>query len=427
MAITLAVDEIESVSPVVKLKVIGVGGGGCNAVKRMHETILADEDNERKTKEQIHEYHQGVSRGDVELIVANTDLQVLKPNPVIHKLQLGTRLTKGMGAGSDPEVGRKAAEEDKEQIKAALAGTDLLFIAAGMGGGTGTGSTPVIADIAKQMGILTLAVVTRPFSFEGSNRMELAERGIQELKSYVDSLVVIPNDKITFLFGEEKVPMLKAFGYVDDVLRKGVLNIAKTIYETGYINADLNDFRTAMSKKGTAVLGFAEASGENRAVEAIETAINSPLLENINIQTAKSMIVSVICDLNTFGFDEYEKIGVFIKEKTNNPNVHIKIAVIGDTNLGQNLQVTLLATGIEDNDSFSSSTEDDIFSTPSGFTSGASFQAAEPTGFVDGSNNFSSFSAQRTDDFVDIRTNTYNDSSKTKGGGVLGLFRKAKK
>ena len=429
MAIKYTPEEITTIAPLVKIKVIGVGGGGCNAVKRMYESIQESEENNRKD-EKIHEYRP---KGDVELIVANTDLQVLKTNPVSHKLQLGTRLTKGMGAGARPEMGRKAAEEDKEAIKAAINGADILFIAAGMGGGTGTGATPVIADIAQQMGILTLAIVTRPFNFEGPKRLENAELGIQELKNHVNCLVVIPNDKINSLF-EEDLPMFQAFGHVDDVLKKGVLNIAKILYEEGYINTDLEDFRTVMNLKGTAVLGFAEASGDKRAINAIENAVTSPLLENVNIQTAKGMLVSIIADMKTVTQKEYESIGTFIKEKVSNPNIDIKLGVIDDPSLGQSLQVTLLATGIEDNHSYSSQGSDEDIFLPKGssFSSSSSFQAnnSNAAGFASVGSDAFSFSAQRDDDPFDIPpAGSYNNQDNKKGNGLTGFLfrRKAKK
>lgn len=419
-------EKMNASAPLIKIKVIGVGGGGCNAVKRMYESIQEQEENSRKD-EKIHEYRPK----DVELIVANTDLQTLKSSPVAHKLQLGSRLTRGMGAGTNPEIGKKAAEEDKEAIKAAISGTDFLFIAAGMGGGTGTGATPVIADIAQQMGILTLAIVTRPFSYEGAKRLESAEMGIQELKNYVNCLVVIPNDKINTLF-EEPIPLLQAFGQVDDVLKRGVLSIAQIIYEEGYINTDLADFKTIMSQRGMAVLGFAEASGDNRALSAVEKAIDSPFLENVNIQSAKGMLVSIIADIKTISNVEYASIGVFVKEKIGNPNIDVKIGIIDDAKMGQNLQVTLLATGIEENYSQSpNGGDDDIFVSRTGSNSfsGSSFQAnPNISGLTDiGANNNFLFSAQREDDPFNVESSRSYNNQESKGLFGFKFKRKAKK
>lgn len=313
----------------VLIKVIGVGGGGCNAVKQMMDFDLEG----------------------VELISANTDMQVLKKSPIQNKLQLGMQTTRGMGAGSKPEIGRRAAEEDRERIQESLTGADMVFIAAGMGGGTGTGAAPVIASIARQMGILTVAIVTKPFFFEGSKRMRMAEAGLEVLKEEVDCLIVIPNDRIADVMGEE-ASLLGSFKTVDDVLKNGVQSIANVIQKEGLINMDLEDVKTIMSERGIAMMGTGEAQGENRARAATEKAISSPLLENIDLSSARGLLVNVLANENIKA-SEYQEVGTLVYELIDEDTVNVKIGMMIDNDIDETLRVTVIATGIgsaEDNE-----------------------------------------------------------------------------
>jgi len=318
-------DETDNTSPVM-IKVIGIGGGGCNALKQMMDFDL-----------------QGV-----ELIVANTDKQVLQENPIQNKLQLGVKTTRGMGAGSKPEVGRQAAEEDRDKIRDALNGADMVFIAAGMGGGTGTGAAPVIANVARDMGILTVAIVTKPFTFEGVPRMRKAEAGIEVLKSEVDCLVVIPNDRITSVMGEDAT-LIGSFKAVDNVLRDAVYSIATIIQKLGVINTDLEDVKTIMSERGIAMMGSGEAKGEDRARAATERAISSPLLENIDLASARGLLVNVSAS-SSVKTAEYHMVGHVIYDIIDPEQVNLKIGLIVDDNMGDTLRVTVVATGIESSD-----------------------------------------------------------------------------
>ena len=325
MAFTIQMDETDNTSPVM-IKVIGIGGGGCNALKQMMDFDL-----------------QGV-----ELIVANTDKQVLQENPIQNKLQLGVKTTRGMGAGSKPEVGRQAAEEDRDKIRDALNGADMVFIAAGMGGGTGTGAAPVIANVARDMGILTVAIVTKPFTFEGVPRMRKAEAGIEVLKSEVDCLVVIPNDRITSVMGEDAT-LIGSFKAVDNVLRDAVYSIATIIQKLGVINTDLEDVKTIMSERGIAMMGSGEAKGEDRARAATERAISSPLLENIDLASARGLLVNVSAS-SSVKTAEYHMVGHVIYDIIDPEQVNLKIGLIVDDNMGDTLRVTVVATGIESSD-----------------------------------------------------------------------------
>nr|WP_314384199.1 cell division protein FtsZ [uncultured Cardiobacterium sp.] len=325
MAFTIQMDETDNTSPVM-IKVIGIGGGGCNALKQMMDFDL-----------------QGV-----ELIVANTDKQVLQENPIQNKLQLGVKTTRGMGAGSKPEVGRQAAEEDRDKIRDALNGADMVFIAAGMGGGTGTGAAPVIANVARDMGILTVAIVTKPFTFEGMPRMRKAEAGIEVLKSEVDCLVVIPNDRITSVMGEDAT-LIGSFKAVDNVLRDAVYSIATIIQKLGVINTDLEDVKTIMSERGIAMMGSGEAKGEDRARAATERAISSPLLENIDLASARGLLVNVSAS-SSVKTAEYHMVGHVIYDIIDPEQVNLKIGLIVDDNMGDTLRVTVVATGIESSD-----------------------------------------------------------------------------
>ena len=260
----------DSVEQVARIKVVGVGGGGSNAVNAM---IQADIEG-------------------VEFIVANTDAQALKASNASVRVQLGGRLTKGLGAGANPEVGREAAEEDRGRIADLLQGADMVFIAAGLGGGTGTGAAPVIAEVARELGALTVAIATKPFSFEGNKRQKQAEQGVEELKKVVDSLILIPNDRLSGLAGK-KMGILDAFKPADDVLRQAVQGISDLITNHGLINVDFADVKRAMSERGMGMMGIGVGEGENRAVDAARQAICSPLLEDIDITGAKGVVVNV--------------------------------------------------------------------------------------------------------------------------------------
>lgn len=318
------VEESQETKTQVAIKVIGVGGGGCNAV---HQMMDFDVDG-------------------VELICANTDMQVLNESPVQHKLQLGVQTTRGMGAGSKPDVGRKAAEEDRESIRSTLNGADILFIAAGMGGGTGTGASPVIAASARDMGILTVAIVTKPFFYEGVKRNNVAEAGIAELKENVDCLIVIPNDRINEVMEEEET-FTDSFKAVDNILRNAVYSIVSIIQKRGLINLDLNDVKTAMNERGIAMIGSGEAQGEHRARIATEKAISSPLLENINLAAARALLVKVAASNATFKRKEFQEVGELVHSLVDEEIVNVKIGVYLEEELGDTLRVTVVATGID--------------------------------------------------------------------------------
>jgi len=306
-----------------KIKVVGVGGGGSNAVNTMIDK---------------HVHH-------VEFIVANTDAQALRTSKAPTKVQLGSLLTKGLGAGADPGVGRDAAIEDRDRLIETLQGADMVFVAAGMGGGTGTGAAPVIADVAKELGALTVGVVTKPFTREGKRRKEQAEIGIRELKKHVDSLIVVPNDRLIGLAGKN-TSILDAFKPSDDVLRQAVQGISDLITTTGMINVDFADVKSIMSVRGMAMMGIGMSNGDNRAVEAATTAISSPLLEDIDISGAKGVLVN-ICGSSSMTMDEYEIISRIIHEKVHE-DANIIIGLLVDEELGDNLKVTAIATGFGD-------------------------------------------------------------------------------
>lgn len=318
-------DEQENTSKVL-IKVIGVGGGGCNAVRQMTDFNL----------------------DGIELICANTDMQVLQKSPIQNKLQLGVQTTRGLGAGSKPEIGRQAAEEDRDRIEEVLRGADMAFIAAGMGGGTGTGAAPVISSIARKLGILTVAIVTKPFTFEGTQRMRKAEKGIEMLKKEVDCLIIIPNDRISAVMGEEAT-LLGSFAAVDNVLKNGVKSLADIIQRAGLINTDLEDVKTIMSERGIAMMGTGEAEGENRAQVAVDRAISSPLLENIDLSRARGLLVNVSANSN-FKQSEYLDIGSFVENLIDTERAHVKIGVFLDDDLDDVLRVTVLATGLEEDE-----------------------------------------------------------------------------
>ena len=306
---------------VVSIKVIGVGGGGGNAVNRMVESGV-----------------QGV-----EFISVNTDMQALNFSQAGTKIQIGEKLTKGQGAGANPEIGRKAAEESKEQIAAALAGTNLVFITAGMGGGTGTGAAPVVAQIAREMGILTVGVVTRPFAFEGKKRLEQALAGIDELNKNVDSLVIIPNERLKYV-SEQKITFKNAFEIADGVLRQAVANISELITVPGFINLDFADVTSVMKDAGYAHIGTGRAAGKDKAAEAARMAISSPLLET-SIDMAHGVIVSVIGS-DDIGLDEVETAATMVQQAAH-PDAHIIFGAFIDDTMDDEIRVVVIATGFD--------------------------------------------------------------------------------
>ena len=306
---------------VVSIKVIGVGGGGGNAVNRMVESGV-----------------QGV-----EFISVNTDMQALNFSQAGTKIQIGEKLTKGQGAGATPEIGRKAAEESKEQIAAALAGTNMVFITAGMGGGTGTGAAPVVAQIAREMGILTVGVVTRPFAFEGKKRLEQALAGIDELNKNVDSLVIIPNERLKYV-SEQKITFKNAFEIADGVLRQAVANISELITVPGFINLDFADVTSVMKDAGYAHIGTGRAAGKDKAAEAARMAISSPLLET-SIDMAHGVIVSVIGS-DDIGLDEVETAATMVQQAAH-PDAHIIFGAFIDDTMDDEIRVVVIATGFD--------------------------------------------------------------------------------
>ena len=306
-------------SPVIK--VIGVGGGGGNAVNHMVKSSIEG----------------------VEFICANTDPQALKNIGARTILQLGTGVTKGLGAGANPEVGRQAALEDRERIAEVLQGTNMVFITTGMGGGTGTGAAPIIAEVAKEMGILTVAVVTRPFPFEGRKRMQIADEGIRALADSVDSLITIPNEKLLTILGKD-ASLLSAFAKADDVLAGAVRGISDIIKRPGMINVDFADVRTVMSEMGMAMMGTGCASGPNRAREATEAAIRNPLLEDVNLQGARGILVNITAGPD-LSLGEYSDVGSII-EAFASDHAMVKVGTVIDPDMRDELHVTVVATGL---------------------------------------------------------------------------------
>ncbi|HKK06093.1 MAG: cell division protein FtsZ [Gammaproteobacteria bacterium] len=309
------------------IKVIGVGGGGGNAVEHM-----------------VAQRIEGV-----DFITANTDAQALKNSSARTVLQLGSNITKGLGAGANPEIGRQAAVEDRERIEEILEGADMVFITAGMGGGTGTGGAPIVAQVAKDMGILTVAVITKPFPFEGRKRMEIAGHGIEELKEYVDSLITIPNEKLLSVLGKN-ISLLDAFKAANDVLLGAVQGIAELITRPGLINVDFADVRTVMSEMGMAMMGSGKANGQERAREAAEAAIASPLLEDINLAGARGILVNVTAGLD-MSIGEFEEVGNTIKEFASE-NATVVVGTVIDPEMSGELRVTVVATGLGQGEQF---------------------------------------------------------------------------
>ncbi|MEM8548551.1 MAG: cell division protein FtsZ [Pseudomonadota bacterium] len=303
------------------IKVIGVGGGGGNAVAHMVECGIEG----------------------VDFVCANTDAQALQGMRESVILQIGSNITKGLGAGANPEIGRQAAMEDREQIQATIEGADMLFITAGMGGGTGTGAAPVVAQVAKEMGILTVAVVTRPFTMEGQKRSNVADQGIAELGKYVDSLITIPNEKLLSVLGPQTT-LLDAFGSANDVLQASVQGIAELITRPGLMNVDFADVKTVMSEMGMAMMGSGAASGEDRAREAAEKAVSSPLLEDINLAGANGILVNVTAGMD-LSIGEFQEVGETIKSFASDEATVIVGTVI-DPDMNSSIRVTVVATGL---------------------------------------------------------------------------------
>ena len=312
---------VDTYSQSAVIKVIGVGGGGGNAVQHMANSNI----------------------DGVDFICANTDSQALKSTDVKTVLQLGNNITQGLGAGSNPVVGREAALEDQDRIHEAISGADMLFITAGMGGGTGTGAAPVVAEVAEELGILTVAVVTKPFPFEGKKRMQIADAGIEELVKHVDSLITIPNEKLLAVLGRE-TNLLEAFKSANDVLHGAVQGIAELITCPGLINVDFADVRTVMSEMGMAMMGSGTSTGAERAHESAESAISSPLLEDVNIAGAKGILVNVTAS-TSLSIGEFDEIGNHIKGLASD-EATVVVGTVIDESMGDDLRVTLVATGI---------------------------------------------------------------------------------
>lgn len=314
---------LDTVDQQAVIKVVGIGGGGGNAVNYMQQSNIEG----------------------VEFINANTDVQALQGSDCPTILQLGASLTKGLGAGADPDVGRQAAIEDRERIAESLAGSDMVFITAGMGGGTGTGAAPIIAEIARDIGALTVAVVTRPFGFEGARRSKLADQGLKLLKESVDSLITIPNEKLLEVMGRE-ASLENAFAMANDVLRNAVQGISELITSPGLINVDFADVKTVMSEMGQAMMGSSTASGANRASEAAHNALSSPLLEDTNIRGAKGILVNVSAGPD-LSIGEFGEVGSMIRDMASE-DATVVIGTSIDPQMKDDLRVTMVATGIID-------------------------------------------------------------------------------
>ena len=312
---------VENVPESAVIKVIGVGGGGGNAVKHMIENCVEG----------------------VDFICANTDAQALADVDSKTVLQMGGEITQGLGAGANPEVGRAAALEDRDRIAEALSGADMVFITAGMGGGTGTGGAPVVAEVAREMGILTVAVVTRPFAFEGKKRTLIADEGMKELQQHVDSLITIPNEKLLEVMGKNTT-LLDAFKAANDVLLGAVQGIADLIIRPGMINVDFADVRTVMSEMGMSMMGTGTAIGENRAREAAEAAIRSPLLEDINLEGARGILVNITAGLD-LSLGEFAEVGDTVEEFASE-NATVVVGTVIDPDMKDELKVTVVATGL---------------------------------------------------------------------------------
>jgi cell division protein FtsZ len=328
-----------NIDQVARIKVIGVGGGGNNAVNRMIEDGV-----------------QGV-----EFIAVNTDAQALNLSRAEIKLQIGTVLTRGLGAGANPEIGRKAVEESKRQLEEILTGADMVFVTAGMGGGTGTGAAPAIAQIAKKLGSLTIGVVTRPFSFEGKKRAVNAEKGIEAMKEAVDTLIIVPNDRLLQIV-DKKTPMVEAFREADNVVRQGVQGISDLIAVPGLINLDFADVKTIMSNQGTALMGIGVAKGEDRAIEAAKKAISSPLLET-SIDGAKGVLMNITGSSNLSLFEVQE--AADIVASTTDQELNMIFGSIINESLTDEIMITVIATGFDDKENPSTNTSEETIETQS--------------------------------------------------------------
>lgn len=304
------------------IKVFGVGGGGGNAINTMIEEGLSG----------------------VEFIVANTDAQALSKNLAPLKIQMGARLTKGLGAGANPDIGREAALEDRDLLREALSGADMVFITAGLGGGTGTGAGPIVAEVAREVGALSVAVVTRPFSFEGATRRRQAEIGVKDLRSLVDTIIVIPNEKLLLIAGKE-MRFVEAFRKVDEVLFQAVRSISELVTKPGYINLDFADVKAIMAGMGVALMGTGCASGQNRAVAAAEKAISSPLLEDVSIRGARGVLINITAG-PSLSLSEVNEAASLVREEADD-DANIIFGTVIDEGLGEEFKVTVIATGFE--------------------------------------------------------------------------------
>ena len=315
---------IEKTGQVAKLKVVGVGGGGCNAINTMIASNLEG----------------------VEFISANTDVQALKNSRASVRLQLGEALTKGLGAGADPHIGKNAALEDIDKIRESLEGADMIFIAAGLGGGTGTGAAPVIAEAAKALGALTVAIVTKPFNFEGKRRRRIAEEGLKELADKVDSLIAIPNQRLISVV-ERQTSLVESFKMADEVLLHGLKSISDLVTVPGLINLDFADVKTIMSERGMAFMGIGIASGEDRAKEAARKAISSPLLEDISISGARGLLINIAGSSSLSLHEVDEAVSLIQQEAHDDEDSNIIFGAVIDDSLGDRIQITVIATGFD--------------------------------------------------------------------------------
>ena len=319
---TIMFDDMDQPANGAKIKVIGVGGGGGNAVNRMIEAGIEG----------------------VEFLVANTDLQALKSSKASIKIQIGEKLTRGLGAGGDPEVGRRSALEDTEKIIEVLEGADMVFITAGLGGGTGTGAAPILASLASELGALTVAVVTKPFRFEGRRRQRQAEQGLSELRDCVDTVITIPNDRLLGAVSKN-TPFLEAFKLADDVLRQGVQGISDIITVPGLINVDFADVKTTMSGMGIALMGTGLSGGDNRATEAMRNAISSPLLEEASIEGAKSVLVNISGGPDMTLFEIYEAMDII--HEAAHEDANIIVGAVVNERMSDEIKITVIATGFD--------------------------------------------------------------------------------
>ena len=372
------------------IKVIGVGGGGGNAVMSMLES-------------KIH---------GAEFILANTDSQALRDVKGATMIQIGSEITKGLGAGADPEKGRQAALEAKEELASAIEGTDMLFIAAGMGGGTGTGAASVIAQIARDAGVLTVAVVTKPYEFEGAKRMLHADQGIEALSEWVDSLIVIPNEKLSEVYGGEN-SIFSSFDNANEVLKGAVKGIAEIITIRGFINVDFADVKTVMSGRGKAMMGSGCATGDNRAEEAVQGALNSPLLDNIDLHGASGVLVNITAGANLTS-NEFGIIGERVKEIANEDATVIVGCIKEEDSLGE-LRVTLIATGFEEFSENPDALEENISHSQTGISSSNGTMAAMTTANV---------SSTATSSYSDpITSNTITEKEKAENIDIPAFLR----